>query len=256
MNKLVGLAIVLICAGCSSPDVEKRVDHKNLVHAWELVELHGQSVVAEKPVYIEFTENNKVTGFAGCNRINGSFKVVKGDKIGFGQLGVTRMTCPAIETENKFVKTLNAGSHFKVEGNRLIFSTDDEQIVAVFVKIEGHDIVNRKWKLKSLKGQPISKVKNQLEPQYFILNEDSTMAGFAGCNAFNGEYEMEGGNRIRFKRNMAVTLKACPDVDIDERAFLSVFEKVDSYDLRGDTLSLHVGSQAKMAVFVVVPATK
>lgn len=260
MKRLVGLAIVLIFAGCTSESQqeleETGVDQSVLLHAWELVELHGSGVHIEKPVYIAFHKSNKVTGFAGCNRLNGKFTVKAGARISFGQLGVTRMTCPDIEVENKFLKTLKAGGKFKVNKNKMMIETEDGQEVAVFSLMEGHDIVNRKWKLKTLEGRPIAKVKSKREPQFFILNEDNTMAGFAGCNAFNGEYEMEVGKRIRFKSNMAATLKACPDVKVDEQAYLAIFGMANRYSLSGDTLSLHVNNDAELAVFVAEPATK
>jgi heat shock protein HslJ len=59
---------------------------------------------------------------------------------------------------------------------------------------------------------------------------------------------LEEGNRIRFK-NMAVTMRACPDVDVNESEFLEVFELADNYTINGTILSLNVGRRAPLAVF-------
>ena len=67
----------------------------------------------------------------------------------------------------------------------------------------------------------------------------------------NGEYTLEEGNRIRFS-NMAVTMKACPDVGVNEKEFLKVFELADNYTIQDDTLSLNVGRRAPLAVFEAV----
>ena len=51
---------------------------------------------------------------------------------------------------------------------------------------------------------------------------------------------------------MASTLKACPDVEVNESEFLNVFELADNFSLSGDTLSLNVGRRAPLAVFKAV----
>ncbi len=110
-------------------------------------------------------------------------------------------------------------------------------------------IVNKYWKLITLEGQSVSMVPNQERESYFILRPDSSLiTGFAGCNTFTGSYTLEAGWRIRFSQ-MATTLKACPDVDVNEGEFLKVFESADNYTLNGDTLSLNVGRRAPLAVF-------
>ena len=77
------------------------------------------------------------------------------------------------------------------------------------------------------------------------------MEGFAGCNAISGEYKLEDGNRICFS-NMATSLSICPDVAINESEFLEIFKLADNYTINKDTLSLHVGRRAPLAVFEVV----
>ena len=85
-----------------------------------------------------------------------------------------------------------------------------------------------------------------------ILRSDGSLSGFSGCNIFNGQYELMKGNRISFKSNMASTMKACPDVNIDESRFLQIFETADNYTINGDSLSLNVGKRAPLAVFEAV----
>jgi heat shock protein HslJ len=57
--------------------------------------------------------------------------------------------------------------------------------------------------------------------------------------------------RIGFSQ-MASTMKACPDVNVDESAFLKVFELTDNYTINDDTLRLNVGRRAPLAVFEAV----
>ena len=123
---------------------------------------------------------------------------------------------------------------------------------SIYVRQNDNDIVNKYWKLKTLEGKEVKMTKNQEKEQYFILKNDGTVSGFAGCNHFNGQFELFEGNRIRFNENLALTMKICPDIDINESEFLEVFKLTDNYTINGDVLSLNVGRRAPLAVFEAV----
>ena len=113
-------------------------------------------------------------------------------------------------------------------------------------------ITEKYWKLKTLAGKDIKMVENQEREQYFILKMDGNrVTGFSGCNNFNGSYTLEKGNRIHFTQ-MLSTLKACPNVNINESEFLKIFNLVDNYTINGDTLNLNIGRRAPLAVFEAV----
>lgn len=113
-------------------------------------------------------------------------------------------------------------------------------------------IVEKYWKLKILDGQTIEMAENQEREMYFTLKADENrVTGFSGCNTFSGSYALDNVNRIRFT-HMASTMKACPDVEVDEPKFLEVFELTDNYTVDGEMLSLNVGRRTPLAVFEVV----
>src|SRR5690606_17800467 len=107
-------------------------------------------------------------------------------------------------------------------------------------------IAGKYWKLKTLDGKEVTMAENQEREIYFTLKaNDNSVTGFAGCNTLTGTYALEEGNRIRFS-HMGITLKACPDVDVDESEFLKVFELADNYTINGDRLMLNVGKRAPL----------
>lgn len=117
---------------------------------------------------------------------------------------------------------------------------------------QDNEITEKYWKLKTLEGQDITMADNQEREQFFTLKtNENRVIGFAGCNAITGEYKLEEGNRIRFS-NVGTTLKACPDVDVNESEFLEVFNLADNYTIKDDILSLNVGRRAPLAVFEAV----
>lgn len=110
-------------------------------------------------------------------------------------------------------------------------------------------ITEKYWKLVRLGGQEVRMAQNQEREIFITLKTDQNrVTGFAGCNTFNGTYTLEKGQRIHFSP-MAASLKACPDVAVNESEFFQVFELADNYSIKGDTLSLNVGRRAPLAVF-------
>ena len=113
-------------------------------------------------------------------------------------------------------------------------------------------ITEKYWKLKTLDGKAITMKDNQEREIFITLRTiENRVTGFAGCNSLSGEYILEEGNRIRFK-NVALTMKTCPDLTNTESEFLEVFELADNYTIIGDVLSLNVGRRAPLAVFEAV----
>ncbi|MEO7081589.1 MAG: META domain-containing protein [Flavobacteriales bacterium] len=140
-----------------------------------------------------------------------------------------------------FATACNSGSDAK--------SSEPQQQSAV--QKDEPAITGTHWKLVTLEGQPEKKAENQEQDRYFTLDTaDKTVSGFAGCNSILGSYALEDGMRIRFS-NMGLTMRACPDVAVDEQAFMEVFAQADNYTITNGTLSLNVGRRAPLAVFEV-----
>ena len=51
---------------------------------------------------------------------------------------------------------------------------------------------------------------------------------------------------------MLSTLRACPDVKVNESEFLKVFNLTDNYTMVEDKLTLNIGRRAPLAVFEAV----
>ncbi|MEC5166764.1 heat shock protein HslJ [Flavobacterium sp. PL11] len=114
-----------------------------------------------------------------------------------------------------------------------------------------NNITEKYWKLKTLQGRQVSMTKNQEREIFITLKKaDNTVIGFAGCNILSGSYTLDEGNRINF-RNVAVTIRACPDVNINESEFLEAFELADNYTIVNDVLTLNI-ARAPLAVFEAV----
>lgn len=79
--------------------------------------------------------NNRFSGFSGCNRMTGSIFYEK-DVLRFTQVASTRMACPNMEKESEFLKALQRSTKHKVENNRLYLSNGSKENLLVFKKID------------------------------------------------------------------------------------------------------------------------
>jgi XRE family transcriptional regulator, regulator of sulfur utilization len=101
---------------------------------WVVVELGGTPVPltpAERQPTLQFVAGGHVTGSDGCNRLRATYRL-RGDKLTFGPLAVTRMACPGLEPLTaRFEAALKRATRWRLASDRLqLFGTDDVLLVA------------------------------------------------------------------------------------------------------------------------------
>ena len=92
-------------------------------NSWRLIELDEQPIELnedQKNPFVHLqTRNNKMQGFAGCNRFSGTY-LVKGSIFIFNKMIRTRMACvDGIEMEENFFRVLSATDGYHIEGDIL-----------------------------------------------------------------------------------------------------------------------------------------
>ena len=98
-------------------------------------ELAGSEWGIEKPVeqFIKFSGDGQVSGYAGCNRFFGSYKIEKPKgKITIGPLASTKKACEqsVMDAERVFMKKLESAKTFKRSRLHLnLFDEDDGRLI-------------------------------------------------------------------------------------------------------------------------------
>ena len=121
-----------------TPDQNK--DYANAITEkyWKLVRLDGQDVVMsenqEREVHFMLkAQENKLTGFSGCNDFFGSYNLEDGNRIHFGYVGATRRACPDVQiNEYDFLKVFELIYSYTVSGEVLEFNDEQGAVLAVF----------------------------------------------------------------------------------------------------------------------------
>ena len=93
---------------------------------WKLVELNGKPIVQDEtssrePYLIMKKEDNRTTGFAGCNLFTGAYEIGPMNKIQFSKTVSTMMACLNMEIESEFLRVLEMCDNYltSADGNFL-----------------------------------------------------------------------------------------------------------------------------------------
>ena len=117
---------------------------KEAVHApivekyWKLKTLDGKDVKMadnqEREIFFTLkSQDNRVTGFAGCNTISGEYTLEEGNRIRFDKMATTLMMCPDVDVnESEFLKVFELVDNYTINGDVLSLNVGRRAPLAVF----------------------------------------------------------------------------------------------------------------------------
>lgn len=90
---------------------------------WKLTELMGHPVPATEPdmtPYLQFGEDGRVSGFAGCNQFTGAYEL-DGLSLRFKPMATTEKACLNGATEQQFLTTIQSIDNYSLNDSDLAF---------------------------------------------------------------------------------------------------------------------------------------
>ncbi|MGM9833049.1 MAG: META domain-containing protein [Candidatus Limisoma sp.] len=138
--KFIGDGVVLISQDGDQVVTLRRkstyVDRTSLDGTWNIVKVLGEMVskkMQTRPELTFATADGRISGNAGCNRINGEVKFDDASRnvIRFDNVASTRMMCPDMTTEQNVLAALSMARFFGElpNGNLSIFGTDGRTLL-------------------------------------------------------------------------------------------------------------------------------
>ncbi len=106
---------------------------------WRLVELNGKEVknTSDKDYYINLdSKSGKFATYAGCNSFNGKYVMKSANKLAFSMISGTKMACPNMDFESKYIKALESVDNYMIEGTMLHFHKGNRSALAKFEAIK------------------------------------------------------------------------------------------------------------------------
>jgi heat shock protein HslJ len=130
------MASLLMLAACSTnktaskqgADPAPTAENKTLEGTyWVLTELNGRPVASpkegEKPSYIYFDASKKRASVSGgCNVMGGSYELMDGNRLKFGNMMSTMMACPDMTNEDGLKAMTGTVDNYAIQGDNLMFA--------------------------------------------------------------------------------------------------------------------------------------
>ena len=132
----VAFATLVGCATETPPEITKAAAISLMDTPWKLTQL-GDEVVSTPPGAREISlvlqaHDQRVTGFAGCNLMMGSY-VLKGSEIKFDQMGSTRMACEGrMDIEQRYLAMFAGARRWEITAMSLRLLDATGKTVATF----------------------------------------------------------------------------------------------------------------------------
>lgn len=117
---------------CSGPSSIAQLENTY----WKLMTLGGKTIETPegaREIHIVLnSQDQRVSGFPGCNRMMGSYQL-KGDKIDFSQMAGTMMACASgMDTERAIHEMMEKVAAWKIAGETLQFTDANGAVLATF----------------------------------------------------------------------------------------------------------------------------
>lgn len=137
MNVKVRLAAILSLMAMVSCGMDRSVSSEEISgKEWTLnkCEVAGKELEPgfEAPVLM-FNDSVNISGSTGCNRIMGNYEL-RGDSLYINIIGTTRMACPNMEFENKYLQIMKVPMAIELDesGKEMILENKANQIKLVY----------------------------------------------------------------------------------------------------------------------------
>ena len=103
---------------------------------WKLTRIAYQPILLapgqREPYLVLQAQDRKLTGYAGCNRMTGSYALTE-NELRFSQTATTKMACvKGMDTEDEFLKALDEVRQWHIDGEHLTLSNEYGAVLAVF----------------------------------------------------------------------------------------------------------------------------
>jgi heat shock protein HslJ len=145
--KILTIAIIVLVSltinkfGFDSGTSEKtsvRMDAPLVGTQWTLVELSNTKIptnAMSNGIFFILRKDSTVSGNGGCNTFTTRYALGKNNRIQFGEMVRTNVSCEAIAVEQKFINALASADHYHLTGDTLLLNRGASMNLAKFVAV-------------------------------------------------------------------------------------------------------------------------
>ncbi|MBC6611239.1 META domain-containing protein [Hymenobacter sp. BT507] len=145
ITSLFGAALTALLASCAGREPAETTQTPTVATTplrgtyWVLHQLGDSAVITHEnsqEVYLTLAadSSNRAEGQAGCNRFRGRFTLAANDQLSFSPLLSTKMACPRLQLESRYLSALEGTTRYQLQGDtlRLLGAPAGTRVVAQF----------------------------------------------------------------------------------------------------------------------------
>jgi heat shock protein HslJ len=209
-------------------------------------------------VTLEFRDDGRITGSAGCNHYFASYAMT-GTKIVIAQAGSTEMYCTApgaMEQERAYLALLGRAASLTVVHDRLTFADAQGTPILSFTRIvppAPEPLVGTNWTLDSFHtADAVSSVINSTTITA-VFDREGRVSGSAGCNQYAASYTATG--NVFSISSLGSTKMNCPGngIMLQEGTYLASLRKAAGFTISGNRLILADANGTSLLSFSTQP---
>jgi heat shock protein HslJ len=203
----------------------------------------SREVLESTTVTLEFSDNGRITGSAGCNHYFASYGLT-GSAITIGQAGSTEMYCMApgvMEQESAYLALLSRAASVTAGYDTLTFADATGSTILSFarkVPPRPAPLVGTNWTLDSFYANDAVSSLIAGTTINAVFDSDGSVTGSAGCNRYFGSYNVTGNSIVT--GSLGSTKMYCngPGIMQQESSYLAALGRTAAYTISGNRLSL------------------
>jgi heat shock protein HslJ len=252
------LITLIIAAGCTGQLPQSEVNGTS----WTLTGYVLNGTIVPVPagtgVTLDFGDDGRVSGSAGCNRFFAKYDV-KGTTITLGPAGSTMMYCgqPGVmEQESAFLVLLNQARTFRLDADRLsLFDAKGVKILSFAKTIPPvpKPLVGTNWTLESVHTANVSSSGSSDTTITAIFENDGQISGSSGCNRYFARYNLTGASLSVGQAGSTQMMCGNPDVMTRENTYLGLLKNIRDYTIEGHQLILTDETGGRILIFSANP---
>ncbi len=200
-------------------------------------------VMSGSKVTLEFGEDGRITGSAGCNHYFASYEV-KGSAVTVGPAGSTEMYCAApgiMEQESAYLRLLGQVTSIIIDADRLTLGDANGITILSFARTvppAPAPLVGTNWTLQSFHTADAVSSVIAGTTITAVFGEDGSLAGSAGCNHYFATYALTGTSLSVGPVGSTKMYCTAPGVMRQEINFLALLNQTKTIAIEGDLLTL------------------
>lgn len=225
---------------------------------WQLRQYRQDATLQEALPQVEAVlrfNDGSMSGTAGCNRLMGRYRLAAETLQFDTSIAASMMMCPEpiMAQEQAVVAALQrvAGHRLDEEGALTLVDDDGEALLVFAVRVAA-ELTDTQWVLHAYNNGR-GGVQSLLADTRITLQlrDDGKLAGTA-CNTYRGGFARSSERELQLVGPIAATRMACPQppgTNAQEVAYFAALERVATYQIEGDRLTLRAADGATLAVF-------